>query len=579
MESLDHGLSALRLNYSPSESSSDTGSLAVGLGEDQGRSQNEAPLTLMDLPTEIHLKIVEYCLLAPHRIPEPEWTPEGRHVHRDRRRLLGGSLRDLTIVSKYFRALTAPYLFESICISDNSTATKEDKLRRTHEQLVDLPTYEWLHHMKKFTISLGRTPNPHHSYGGQDFIEMLNYMQWPTTMRYVFETKLVPYTILNDVHHLLKKWSRFGMDFMVFKVRQLELSCVWGHHSWDFQFLTWPYLNTERIWLDFDTENLIPESLALDRLRSLQYVMHRAHPNGIFSNHADLDKFQGFAAPDGRRPPFLRQLGNTMRHVKHLALCGALKGRVTEIAPLLRDMRSLEQLDITDQQAMTEEDIYRIREMVHPISDYDWAMKYSGLICNHPNNVDRIDAAKIFLNTLPNLQRLCFVRDQIGVLYKALRDEDTGAIERIDKVEEIRERFRYLKLESNNSAAWRCGFPNHLGYKLWDRAGDSWCRADSAFWLDPAWLAGDESIVPDHLRFEVAGRAVFGVASPEEEERMNWLEAKNAERVRRRRERGRRDAFIRAQWASHHAAGSVEVTKKKVKGNKRKQKKRKTEKS
>lgn len=577
MESLDHDLSALRLNNSPSESSSDTDGLVVGLGEDQDESQNDFPSTLMDLPTEIHLAIVEYCLLAPHHIPEPEWTPEGRHVHRDRRRLLGGSLRDLTLVSKYFRTLTAPYLFESICISDNSTATKEDKLRRSHEQLVDLPTYEWLHHMKKFTISLGRTPNPHHSYGGQDFIEMLNYMQWPTTMRYVFETKLVPFTILNDVHHLLKKWRRFGMDLMIFKVRQLELSCVWGSHNWDFQFLTWPYLNTERIWLDFDTDHLIPESLALDRLRNLQYVMHSAHPNGIFYTHADLDKFQGFAAPDGRRPPFLRQLGNTMRHVKHLALCGVLKGRVTEIAPLLRDMRSLEQLDITDQQAITQEEMYRIRAMVHPISDYDWAMKYSALIRHHPNNIDRIVAAETFFETLPNLQRICFVRDQIGVIYKALRDEDTGAIERIDKVEEIRERFHYLKFESNNSAAWRCGFPNRLGYKLWDRAGDSWCRADFAFWVDPAWLAGDASVVPHHLRFEVAERVVFGSTSPEGEERMAWLEAKNAERVRRRGERRRRDAFIHAQWASDRAAESAEMNEKNMKGKKRNHEKTKTE--
>lgn len=548
MEGLDHELSALRLYNNPSKGTSSTDSLAVGVGKDKDQSHNGLPLTLMDLPIEIHLIIVAYTFLAPHRVSKPEWTPEGRHVHQDRRRLLGGSLRDLTLVNKHFRALTVPYLFESICISDNSTATKEDKLRSAHEQLLDLSTYERLHHMKMFTISLGRTPNPHRPYGGQEFIEMLNYMQWPTNMRYVFETKVVPYTILDDVQHLLKKWRRHGMDFMVFKVRQLELSCVWGSHGWDFQFLTWPYINTERIWLDFNTEHLIPQSLALERLRNLGYVMHRAHPNGIFYTHADLDKFQGFTAPDGRRPPFLRQLGNTMKHVKHLALYGVLKGPVTDIAPLLREMRSLEQLDITDQQAIAEDDIYHVVEMVHPIPEYDWAMKFSRLTGNHPNNVDRVQAASVFFKALPKLQRICFVRDQIGVLYEAIRDQNTGALEGVEEIETIQERFRFLKLDGNNSAAWRCGFPNRLGYKLWDRAGSSWCCADSAFWLDPAWVAGDESIVPYHLRFEVAGRAVLGITSPEEEERIAWLEAKNSEHVRRRKERRSRDAFISAQW-------------------------------
>lgn len=550
MEGLNDDFSALQLDESAIGNKFNRDTLVNNIGNmDHPQPDIQSPPTLVDLPAEILLKIIEQCLLDPYRRPAPEWTPEGRHVRRDNRRLLGGSLRDLTLVSRQFRALTAPYLFESICISDNSASTKEDKLRSAHEQLVGFPTYEWLRHMKKFTISLGRTPNPHYPYAGQDFVEMLNYMQWPTTMRYVLEKDFVTYTVLNDVRRLLTKWRRCGMDFEVFKVRQLELSCVWGSHRWDFQFLTWPYLNTERIWLDFNTDHLKPQSLALDRLRNLQYVMHRAHPVGFFNTHAELDSFEGFTALDGRRPPFLRQLGNTMRHVRHFALYGVLRGPVTEIAPLIRDMHSLEQLDITDQQAITEHDIYNIQEMAHPISEFDWAIKYSRLIRDHPDNVDRIEAATAFFTTLPNLLRICFVRDQIGTIYRAVRDEATGALERVDEVETIRERFRYLKVQGNNPAVWRCGFPNRLDYSLWSRAGaaDSWCRADEAFWLDPAWLAGDESAAPRHLRFDVAKRAVFGVASLEEEELLARLEARHEERVRRRREQRRRDAFIRAQ--------------------------------
>lgn len=540
MEGLDHGLSDLQQNGHLVCSSADT---------DHFQPQIRTTLNLADLPDEILIKIVEECLLHPPHISKREWTCEARHVRRDHGVLLGGSLRHVTLVSHQFRALTAPYLFESICISDHSTSNKEDKLRSTHEQLVGLPTYEWLRYMKKFTISLGRTSVFHYSYAAQDFVEMLNYMQWPTTMRYVLEKDFVTYKVLNDVRRLLTKWRRVGMQFEVFKVRQLELSCVWSSHRWDFQFLTWPYLNTERIWLDFNTDHLKPQSLALDRLRNLEYVMHRAHPVGFFSTHAELYKFQGLTAPDGRRPPFLRQLGNTMQHVRHLALCGVLKGRVTEIAPLLCDMRSLEQLDITDQQAITEHDIYNIREIAHPIPEFDWAIKYSRLTREHPDNVDRIEAATIFFSTLPNLQRICFVRDQIGVVYQVVREGVTGRIERVEEIETIQERFRYLKLPGNSSAVWRCGFPNRLNYSLWTRAGgpESWCCADESFWLDPTWLTGDESSTPNHLRFDAAQHAHFGVRSPEEEE---LLQTRYQERMRWRRELNRRDDFIRAQWAS-----------------------------
>lgn len=518
-------------------------------------------LTLLSLPTEIHLKIIEQCLLDRPRKPKPEWTPLGRHVRRDDRKLLGGSLRDLTLVNCYFRQLTAPYLFESICISDNSEATKQDSLREHHKHLVGLPTYEWLRHMKKFTISLGRSPNPHHAYAGDDFIQMLNYMQWPTTMRYVLETQHATYTVLNDVRRILLKYRRQGWDFEVFKVRQLELSCPWGSHCWDFQFLTWPYMNTERIWLDFNPGHLKPQSLALERLRNLEYVMHRAHPVRFFDTGIERDEFQSFNAPDGPRPPFLRQLGHTMKHIKHLALYGALKGPVTDIAPLLRDMRSLEQLDITNQQAITEDDIHGIAVMLHPYPEIDWAMKHSLLLRTHRHDVDREKAATVFFETLPSLKRICLVQDQIGVVYRAVRsNEETaggggGALERIEEVETIRERFRYLKYSSNNNTAvWRCGFPNKLGYKLWDRLeGCSWCTTEEAFWFNPAWQTGDRSVVPHNLRFDVAEAAQYGVMSPEAAERIAQLDARIEERHRRERERKRRDAFIRSQRAKTKA--------------------------
>lgn len=510
-------------------------------------------LTLLDLPSEIHLKIIEQCLLDAPRKLELEWTPLGRHTRRDDRKLLGGSLRDLTFLNHYFRQLTAPYLFENICISDDSKATKEDKLRENHQYLMSLPAYKWLQHMKKFTISLGRTPNPHQAYAGDDFIHMLNYMQWPTIMRYVLETQHVTYTILNDVRHILLKYRRHGWGFEVFKVRQLELSCPWGSHRWDFQFLTWPYLNTERIWLDFNTDHLKPQSLALERLRNLEYVMHRAHPVRFFDTGLEREQFQGFIALDGRRPPFLRQLGNTMKHVKHLALCGVLKGPVTEVAPLLRDMRSLEQLNITTQQAITEEDIHRIDKMLHPYPEIDWAIKHSRLIRAHRHNIHPVKAATVFFETLPSLKRICLVQDQIGVVYQAVRDEETGALERMEEVETIKERFRYLKY-STNTAVWRCGFPNKLDYKLWDRLeGCSWCTTEEAYWLNPAWQAGDRNVVPQTLRFDVAERAQYGVMSPEATEMIARLDANIEERHRRDAERKTRNAFIRNQRPSTRA--------------------------
>ncbi|KAF3765586.1 hypothetical protein M406DRAFT_68011 [Cryphonectria parasitica EP155] len=520
MEDISHSLAAIKLDPTNADAPDE--------------------LSLMDLPVEVQLKIIRHCLNDVPRRSKPDNGILGRHVRRDERVLLGGSLRDLTLVNQHFRRLTAPILFQSICINDASEATREDKLRDTHEALVGLPTYNWLQHMEKFTISLGRTPNPHKPYAGQDFIELLSYMQWPTTMRYVLEKQDPTYTVLNDVRSLLLKWRRWGMDFLVFKVRQLELSCPWGSHSWDFQFLTWPYLNMERLWLDYDTHDLRPQSLALEKLRNLEYVMHRAHPTSFLKSDIEVDVFKGLTAPDGRRPPKLRQLCHTMQQVKHFALCGLLKGPVTEIAALVRDMRSLEQLDITDQQAISDDEVHASTEqMLHPISEIDWAIKHSRCIEKHPKNIDRAAAATVFFNTLPKLQRICFVRDQIGTFYHAIRDENTGALDRVEKGEMIQERHRYL-CYPEHSSVWRCGFPNRLNYDLWGRTQNRFrFPTEYAFWLNPAYLAGDESAVPPHLRFAIALKEVFGTMPPEEEERIARLNAHWAQRDRQDEERRR----------------------------------------
>lgn len=509
-------------------------------------------LTLMDLPVEIHLQIIAHCALHPHRLSKPEWTPEGRHVARDSRKLLGGSVRDLTQVNNYFRAITAPTMFESICVSDNSTATLEDKLRDTHEQLVRVPTYNYLHYMNKLTVSLGRTPNPHKSCAGQDFVELLDYMHWPSTVRFVLESQHPIYTVLNDAHRLLLKWRRTGFELLAFKPRQLELSARWGTHRWDFQFLTWPYLNLERIWLDFDTDHLKPQTLQLDRLRNLEYVMHRSHPMAFPTSHIELENFNGFTASDSHDRSLLVQLSKTMKQVKHLALCGLLRGPVTEIVPLLEGMLSLEQLDITDQQAIPDDDVTNISKMWHPIHEIDWAMKHSHLIRNHPNNVDRVEAALLFFGTLPQLSRICFVSDQVGTFYKADRDPETGVLRGVNAAVQItKEPFRYLR-PGNCQSVWRCGFPNRLKLKLWDRTEQSnWCTSEAAFWLDRRWLAtGDESLVPRHLQYDVAERAVFGVMDPEHAEKIARLHAKIDERIRQKKERQQLDLYIRNLDAS-----------------------------
>lgn len=374
-------------------------------------------------------------------------------------------------------------------------------------------------------------------------------------MRYVMENEYSTYTILPTVKKHLTEYLRgdkHHRPLHIFKVKQLELSCPWGSHNWDFGHLTWPYFRLERLWLDFNIGTVQVPSLALQSLPSLEYVMHRAHPVSFFSSALELDAFPGFTREEGWRGPCLTQLADSMPHVKHFALCGVLKAPVTDLAPMLSGMVALEQLDITDEQAITDADIEAIRTMWHPTPDIDWAMKHTHLVNAHRANVDRMKAATVFFTQLPNLQRICFVRDQIGTLYQAVRDAHTGDLERVENDSNnsnntITEAYRFLRYTTNHQAVWRCGFPNRLDYNLWDRlrggwgSSCAWIRREDAFWLDARYQAGDdESVMPRHLRWDVAERHQFGIIPPDVAEKLDRWIAKQVRLDRERAERNRR---------------------------------------
>ncbi|KAJ4413428.1 hypothetical protein N0V82_008551 [Gnomoniopsis sp. IMI 355080] len=510
-----------------------------------------APTALLDLPVELHWKIADECIFHPIVNPKPKIDGRGRHGGRGfaKRYLRCGSLRQLTLVNKYFRELTAPYLWESICIDDRATATIEDKLQNTHKELNCLR--HRFEYMKKLTVSLGRAPNPPRPYGGEDFIEMLRTMQDIETMRYVMESEFSTYTILPAVKKHLIKYLRGDIHhypLYIFKVRQLELSCPWGSHNWDFGHLTWPYFRLERLWLDFNVGAVQISGLAIESLPSLKYVMHRAHPVTYFASGHELDAFTGFTLEHSWRGPYLTQLADCMPHVKHFALCGVLKSPVTDLAPMLSGMISLEQLDITDEQAVTGADIESIRDMWHPTPDVDWAMKHSHLVDTHRNNVDRTKAANIFFNTISSLQRICFVRDQVGDLYHATRDAYSGELEGVEKSETITEAYRFLRY-NYNQAIWRCGFPNHLNINLWDRldGGCEWIRSEDAFWLNPRYHTGDETVIPHQLWWDISEHEHFGTMLPEIAEKLDKWIAKQVTLDRERAEMRKRDAYIRNQ--------------------------------
>lgn len=518
MEGPNDGASALKLD-DPGKTSNERSGLenlindASALKLDGPEKFTKKKLGLMDLPTEVHIKIVELCLRHPVRDPGPRRGPLGRNAPKYQGKLLGGSVRELCFVDRYWRDLTAPYLFERICVNDLCESSIEDYLRDTYKRMQNATTHRWLQYTQRFTISLGRMVDPPKLGHEENFINLLNYVQTPHTVRYALEQKETSYSILPTLRTLFNRYHRNGVELQIFKPRQLEFYCYWGEHTFDFQFLAWPYVNVERIWLDYNIDHIRADSLCLDRLRNLEYVMCRSYPINFFYNEFEMDQFKGYTASDGGdRPPKLQQLAGTLRHLKHFALCGPLFGPVTGIAPLLADMESLEQLDITDQQAICDDQIHEDADIWHPNEEIEWAMKHTDWLSKHPNNVDRIEAATVFFTTLPKLQRICFVRDQVGVFYHAIRDHD-GGLERVEKGETMQERFHILKYE-RNSPAWRCGFPNVLNYNLRDQPVNA-LRADYVFWRNPDYLAGDKSVIPEALQWVNAMEEyVYGAARP-----------------------------------------------------------------
>lgn len=465
--------------------------------ESANKPVNKPPLNLMDLPTELHLEFVEFGLLVPAR--RDKWTPQNK-------KLIGGAVRDLTLVNRYFRRLTAPYLFKRICINDMSEATCQDLLLDSMKLMHNLSTSILLKKTQKFTISIGRTPQPNHAYIEDEFISTLDYIR-PPTQRFVLEKETTPWPFLQKVRKIWNKWQSNGAPHYILNTTQLELSAPRGHR-FDFQFLTHPYIHMERLWLDFDPEWLRPHSLNLSRFAHLKYVMIRAYPNSPLCDNNDL-RYQGFSEQGDK--PNLGQLAQTLPHLKHFAMCGLLNGPIRNIASLLTPMKSLEQLDITDQQPVTLQQITDVRQMLHPYERIDKAMCNSKLIREHPANMDRIEAATLFFTAIPSLERICFVRDQIGTMYHAVRDKDR-VLERVEEKETIMEKYRYLHMRNNK--VWRCGFPNVLEYNLFDSSAlaseATTLLSEKAFWVNQAYLDGDNSVVPDEFEWKICLWKAFG---------------------------------------------------------------------
>lgn len=446
---------------------------------------NEPP-ELMDLPTELHLEIAEYCLLVPPQ--EDPWS------HRNKI-LIGGAVRDLTLVNRYFRELTAPYLFKRICINDKSEATRQDLLLDSMKLMHRLSTSLLLKKTQEFTVSIGRTPQPNHGYIEKEFISTLDYVR-PPIQRFVIEQETTPWPFLQKVRKIWNQWQSNGTPHLIFTTKQLELSAPRGHR-FDFQFLTHPYVHMERLWLDIEPKWLRPQSLNLSRFTHLKYVMVRGYPTHALQGYHDLE-YEGFSEPGNN--PNLGQLAETLPHLKHFAMCGLLNGPIRNIASLLTPMKSLEQLDITDQQPVAQEQIVDVREMLHPYEHIDKAMCNSKLIREHPMNMDRIEAATLFFTTIPSLERICFVRDQVGTMYRAVRGQDR-ILERVEEGETIMEEYRYLRMDDDK--VWRCGFPNVLGYRLFTSDSLFTLRSQKAFWMKEAYyMDGDKSVVPAEFEWK-----------------------------------------------------------------------------
>lgn len=436
-------------------------------------------LTLMDLPTELHLDIVEICLML------NGWG-DNLKGNRDKK-YIGGAARELALVNQYFRELTAPYLFKNICIHDKTEATVKDLLKESIQAMMTSPrAHQLLPKIEKFTVSLTRTPQPNHQYVEEDLILILDLIR-PKTQRFVIEKHSTQWQLLCLVENVWRRWAQSGFPHRIYNTRQLEISAPFGH-NWDFQFLASPYVNVQRMWLDYNGDLLEPRTLRLARLPGLEYLMVRSFPPRFLDDAADLARFQGWSERDGEHSK-LAALAATLPQLKHLAVCGLLNGPIGDLAARLAPMRSLEQLDITDQQAVCERQIMDARSGAHSDDATDWAIAHSRLIREHPSNTGRADAAAAFFRAVPSLKRICFVRDQVGTVFHAVRGEDTdddGArlLERVEARETITAPRRYLKWQSPK--AWLCGFPNVLGYELFDGREESYIdtiRSDATFWL------------------------------------------------------------------------------------------------
>ncbi|KAK7707137.1 hypothetical protein SLS64_007346 [Diaporthe eres] len=433
-------------------------------------------LTLMDLPTELHLDIVEICFMF------NGWG-DNHNANRDKR-YIGGAVRELTLVNQYFRELTAPYLFKKICINDKTEATVKDLLKESIQAILTSPhTHQWLPTIEKFTVSLTRTPQPNHQYVEEDLILILDLVR-PKTQRFVIENHSTQWQLLCLVENVWRKWAQTGFPHRIYNTKQLEISAPFGH-NWDFQFLASPYVSVERMWLDYNCDLLEPATLRLARLPNLEYLMVRSFPARFPDDASDLARFYGWNERADAQSK-LAALARTLPQLKHLAMCGLLNGPIEDLAARLAPMRSLEQLDITDQQAVCARQVMDARSGAHRDDATDWAIAHSRLIREHPSNTGRADAAATFFKAIPSLKRVCFVRDQVGTVYHAVRGEedDDGAqlLERVEARETITAPRRYLKWQSPK--AWLCGFPNVLGYELFDGREESYIdtiRSEATF--------------------------------------------------------------------------------------------------
>lgn len=448
-----------------------------------GSLDGKPELTLMDLPTELHLDIVEICFML-------NGYGDDHNANRDKK-YIGGAVRELTLVNQYFRELTVPYLFKNICINDKTEATMKDLLKESIQAILTNPhTHQWLPKIEKFTVSLTRSPQPNHQYVEEDLILILDLIR-PKTQRFVIEKHSTQWQLLCLVENLWRRWAENGFPHRIYNTKQLEISAPFGH-NWDFQFLASPYVGVERMWLDYNCDLLEPATLGLARLPKLEYLMVRSFPMSFPDDAADLARFRGWSEDPGVSEPKLASLARTLPQLKHLAVCGLISGPVADLAARLAPMRSLEQLDITDQQAVSARQVMEARTCRHPDDATDWAVAHSRLIREHPDNIGRADAAAIFFNAIPSLKRICFVRDQVGTVFHAVRAEEDeqdggrqhGELVRVEARETITAPRRYLKWQ--NPKAWLCGFPNVLRYKLFDGREESYfdtIRSEATFWL------------------------------------------------------------------------------------------------